>query len=74
MRILVAVDDSKYSGDILRAIVTQRRPDSTEVMVLHVLQPVGPAPPQMHQGYAPEMERGTDGRQDAGRANCHRVA
>ena len=56
MKILVGVDDSKYSGDILRAIVSERRADNTEVLVLHVLQPVGPAPPQMHQGYAPELE------------------
>src|SRR5579862_7596529 len=56
MKILLGVDDSKYTGDILRAILTQRRPESTEVLVLHVLQPVGPAPPQMHQGYAPELE------------------
>jgi nucleotide-binding universal stress UspA family protein len=56
MKILVGVDDSKYSGDILRAIVSERRADNTEVLVLHVLQPVGPAPPQMDQGYAPELE------------------
>ena len=56
MRILVGVDDSKYSGDILRAIVSQRRADNTQVLVLHVLQPAGPPPPQMAPGYAPELE------------------
>lgn len=56
MKILVGVDDSKFSGDLSRAIVTQFRTENTEILVLHVLQPVGPAPPQMDPGYAPELE------------------
>jgi len=56
MRILMAIDDSKFSGDMLRAIVTQFRMENTEVRVLHVLQPIAPAPPQMAAGYAPELE------------------
>ena len=56
MKILLGVDDSRYSGDILRAIVSGRRADNTEVLVLHVLQPAGPPPPQMAPGYAPELE------------------
>jgi nucleotide-binding universal stress UspA family protein len=70
MKILVGVDDSKYSEDIARAIVTQRRADNTEVLVLHVLQPLGPAPPQMHQGYAPELEA----ERDVAKALVERVA
>lgn len=56
MKILVAIDDSKFSGDVLRAIVTQFRTENTEVRVLHVLQPIAPAPPQMAPGYAPELD------------------
>ncbi len=56
MKILMGVDDSKFSGDIVRAIVAQFRSENSEVLVLHVLQPVGPAPPQMDPGYAPELE------------------
>ena len=56
MKILIGIDDSKVSGDVLRAMVTQFRTDHTEVRVLHVLQPVAPAPPQMAPGYAPELE------------------
>lgn len=56
MRILMAVDQSKASEDILRAIVTQFRKEDTAVRVLHVLQPAAPAPPQMAPGYAPELE------------------
>src|SRR5271157_1197419 len=56
MKILVGVDDSKFSGDVSRAVVTQFRAENTEVRVLHVLQPIAPAPPQMAAGYAPELE------------------
>ena len=56
MKILIGIDDSKVSGDVLRAIVTQFRTEHTEIRVLHVLQPLAPAPPQMAEGYAPELE------------------
>jgi nucleotide-binding universal stress UspA family protein len=56
MKILIGIDDSKVSGDVLRAIVTQFRTEHTEIRVLHVLQPLTPAPPQMAEGYAPELE------------------
>ena len=52
MKILMGIDDSEFSGDVLQA-VTQFRPEHTEVRVLHVLQPSAPAPPQMASGYAP---------------------
>jgi nucleotide-binding universal stress UspA family protein len=70
MKILMGVDDSKYAGDILHAIVTQRRAENTEVLVLHVLQPVGPPPPQMAPGYAPELEA----EREAARALVERIA
>jgi len=56
MKILMGVDDSKYSEDVMRSIVTQFRSEHTPVRVLHVLQPSAPAPPQMAPGYAPELE------------------
>lgn len=56
MRILMGVDDSTFSEETLRAIVTCFRPENTEVLVLHVLVPGGPAPPQMDPGYAPELD------------------
>ncbi|MBZ5666658.1 MAG: universal stress protein [Acidobacteriia bacterium] len=56
MKILIGIDDSKVSGDVLRAIVTQFRTEHTQIRVLHVLQPIAPAPPQMAPGYAPELE------------------
>jgi nucleotide-binding universal stress UspA family protein len=56
MKILIGIDDSKFSRDVVRAIVTQFRIEHTEVRVLHVLEPIAPAPPQMAPGYAPELE------------------
>jgi nucleotide-binding universal stress UspA family protein len=56
MKILVGIDNSKSSGDVVRAMVTQFRAENTEVRVLHVLEPFAPAPPQMAAGYAPELE------------------
>jgi len=56
MKILVGIDDSKFSADVGRAIVMQFRTENTEVRVLHVLEPIAPAPPQMSAGYAPELE------------------
>jgi nucleotide-binding universal stress UspA family protein len=57
MRILLGIDDSNASGEGLRAIIAQFRPENTEVKVLHVLQPFLPlTPPEMSQGYVPELE------------------
>jgi len=57
MRVLVAVDDSGFAENLLRAVVVGVRHENTEAMVLHVLQPVEPVPPpEMAQGYAPELE------------------
>ena len=71
MRVLVAVDDSGFAEDLLRAVVAGIRHENTEVLVLHVLQPVDTVPPpEMAQGYAPELE---DERQPA-RALVERIA
>ncbi|HVJ09209.1 MAG TPA: universal stress protein [Acidisarcina sp.] len=57
MKILVAIDDSKSSEQIVPTMVSQFRVENAEVRVLHVLQPIAPlAPPEMAEGYAPELE------------------
>jgi len=55
MKILLGVDDSTFAAESARAIIAQFRPDTTEVLILHVLEPAGPPPPQMGSGYAPEL-------------------
>ena len=57
MRVLMAVDDSSFSENVIRAVEGGIRHEHTEILVLHVLQPVEPVPPpEMAQGYAPELE------------------
>ena len=57
MNILVAVDDSQFTPDVLKAVAIQFRPENTQVRVLHVLQPITTTPPpQMDANYAPELE------------------
>ena len=38
MKILLAVDDSKFSEAAIQAVISQARPADTEVRVLHVLE------------------------------------
>jgi nucleotide-binding universal stress UspA family protein len=56
MKILMAVDDSRFAEERLQAILTRGRPETTEVLVLHILQPIAPPPPQMDRNFAPELE------------------
>jgi universal stress protein A len=67
----MAVDDSAFSEIMLRAIGIAIRHENTEVLVLHVLQPVEPVPPpEMAQGYAPELE----GQKQPARTLVERIA
>ncbi|MGD0479414.1 MAG: universal stress protein [Terracidiphilus sp.] len=71
MRVLVAVDDSAFSESAIRAVGIGIRHENTEVLVLHVLQPVEPVPPpEMAQDYAPELE----GQKQPARALVERTA
>lgn len=57
MKILLAVDDSKFSEAAAKSIAGQFRPDDGEVRVLHVIEPIVVVePPQMSPGYYPELE------------------
>lgn len=56
MKILLAIDGSKYSEAAAESLVSAFRTQSAEVLVLQVIEPlVFSAPPQMAHGYAPEM-------------------
>ena len=57
MKILLASDASKYSEVAARTINTEFRAQGTEVLVLQVVPTaVYGVPPQMAQGYAPELQ------------------
>ena len=40
MKVLLAIDDSKYSEAAIQALITQAKPKETEVRVLHVIEPI----------------------------------
>jgi nucleotide-binding universal stress UspA family protein len=57
MKILLAIDDSKFSEAAAKSLVGQFRPQDTEVRVLHVVEPIAISePPEMSPGYYPELE------------------
>ncbi len=57
MKILLAVDDSKFSEAALQVVIAQIARQDTEVLVLHVVEPITLSPPpQMSADYAPELE------------------
>ncbi len=56
MKILLAIDGSKYSEAAAQMMSREFRTEGTEVLVLQVVEPlVFSTPPQMAPGYAPEM-------------------
>jgi nucleotide-binding universal stress UspA family protein len=57
MKILFASDASKHSEVAARTINAEFRTQGTEVLVVQVVEPaVYGVPPQMAQGYAPELQ------------------
>ncbi len=40
MKVLLAIDDSKFSEAAAQAVIQQMRPDRTDVLVLHVVEPL----------------------------------
>lgn len=57
VRILIAIDDSKFSEEALRFAAAHIPPQGSEIQILHVLQPLAfSTPPQMAPQYAPELE------------------
>ena len=58
MKILIAIDDSKYSEAAINGVADYFKPRAAEVKILHVLTPIVlSALPQMSRGYAPELEQ-----------------
>ncbi len=57
MRVLVAIDDSKYGEATVDSVAHFFKPQDTEARILTVLTPVIlTSPPQMSSGYAPELQ------------------
>jgi nucleotide-binding universal stress UspA family protein len=56
MRILLAIDDSKFSEAAIEAVIEQARPQNTEVRVLHVVEQVPLLVAREMGGYDPALE------------------
>ena len=54
MKILLAIDDSKFSQAAIEALVAQAKPKETEVRVLHVIEPLPVYSDGQAWGYGPE--------------------
>jgi nucleotide-binding universal stress UspA family protein len=60
MKILLAIDDSKFSEAALEMVMKQNRPEDTEVRVLHIAEPFTTLFPAVNAGagyYPPEWDR-----------------
>ena len=56
MKILLAVDGSKYSDAAVQAVQSKIHKESADVLVLQVVEPrIFSTPPQMAAGYEPEL-------------------
>jgi nucleotide-binding universal stress UspA family protein len=56
MKILLAVDGSKYSDATVQAVISQIHKEKADVLVLEVVEPrIISTPPQMAAGYEPEL-------------------
>lgn len=57
MKVLLAIDESKFSEAAAQALISQFRPQETEVRVLHVVEPIAiPVPPEMPVEYLAELK------------------
>jgi nucleotide-binding universal stress UspA family protein len=56
MKILLAIDDSKFSEAAIQTVIAQARPQNTEVRILHVLLPPSLLLGREMGGYDPEIE------------------
>jgi nucleotide-binding universal stress UspA family protein len=55
LKILLAIDDSKFSQAATEAVTAQAKPHGTEVRVLNVIEPIGIYPDGQAWGYGSEF-------------------
>src|SRR5579862_5678591 len=60
MKILLAIDESKFSEAVIEAVIRQAIPQVTEVRVLHVIEPIPIYPDGQAWGYGPEASQVLD--------------
>lgn len=60
MKILLAIDDSKFSDAAIEAVIHQLSPRETEVRMLHVIEPMPIYPDGQAWGYSPAASQVLD--------------
>ncbi|HEV2386083.1 MAG TPA: universal stress protein [Candidatus Acidoferrales bacterium] len=61
MKVLLALDDSRFSEAVMGGLVARFDPGKTEVRVVSVVEPIAYSnPPQMAPGYVPELKEQTE--------------
>lgn len=56
MKILLAIDESKFSEAAVQAVIEQMRLQDTEIRVLHVVEPPSPMAARGTAGYDPTLD------------------
>jgi nucleotide-binding universal stress UspA family protein len=56
MKILLAIDGSKYSDAATQAVLQQMKPEQTELYILHVVSPVDSYPSVPHAVHAHDIQ------------------
>lgn len=75
MKIMLAIDGSKYSEAAAQALAAQIKPQNAEVLVFQVVEPlIYSTPPQMSPGYAPEMAERRKERMQQAEESVNRAA
>lgn len=73
MKVLLAVDDSKFSEAAIEMVMRQMRPEGTEVCVLHVVEPLVLIP-YYYMGQVASLETAQTKRLDEGKQLVARAA
>jgi nucleotide-binding universal stress UspA family protein len=58
MKIVLAIDDSKFSEVAVQMVANQNRPETTEVLVLHILEPLAAKFPAINWASYPSTDWG----------------
>jgi nucleotide-binding universal stress UspA family protein len=73
MRIVLAIDGSKFSEAATQAVIAQNKPQETEVQLVRVIRILSPQVPEM-LGYYPGMEHSQDAQRKFGEAYLEKTA
>ena len=74
MKILVAIEDSKYADAITQTLLAQAKPGDTQVYVLHVVEPPSLLLGREMGGFEPDLDQAWQARQTQAEALVARTA